>query len=1736
MEQSVTLQNTRCNSLLFFLIICLVVPLQAGDPPVHQRLLYEANLTSGRNNAMGVIINHNGLFTDRGWTAQDGQGQLRIDLKEYLPYEATVEITIANLDPYTQMAGFKDRIAWTPFSLWSRPEFGYASLWKTAASFFYFLTEKNIKYNDQGKSNWKVISSAYYGYGAYNNLDYGDFTKSEPDAGQAMKYDIAKEYTFKLVCSNGKVWMLINDTVFKEHDFVGQLEGFNHIVIGANEMGVSILGPLFKNLRIYIPESPVSFQNVIQSSGLALDKVSGAGSPAWTDVNGDGTEDVFIPFMKTLPANEASRLYLQNADHVFTEAAVTHGLPDLRNVTQALFCDLNRDSYPDLLLVKDNRLVFYRNNKQAIFSDQTAASSLSLTLGSVVTQIIHFDCDGDADQDLLVVATPRPMLFINNGRGQFSTADNGIASSITSAIDGAAAGDLNLDGATDLVILPNDQAPLLLINNKKGIFKAESKTRGFSETFYRGFPLLVDHDRDGDLDLFILKKQMEIVNYYQNNGAAYFTDQTAALNIDKAPLLLPLDANNDGYGDYWRFVPNSANNSNTPHSHIALNQNGSSFINLFSSGSEANYAPLSSTGGVDYDQDGRMDIFAVSQGAYRTEVNEIYGRSALYRNVTTNQNHYLQIVLTDSTGGPLCTDAAVFVYQTGKIGDKSGLLGYQDAASTADGASAVLHFGLANNSQCDVLVRFATGAIVQKHNVQADRRIVILRPFQQQGPAALIRLSPETATGRANDWAQDSLAVQVLDNLNHAVAGHSVVFSIQTGNGTLNDGSVQKTILTDREGVSRAAWRFGPGSGSEQRVAVTALAANQIPLDGAPVIFKSLVLPAADTTLTLLAGNGQTGVPGVSLADSIVVQASDHFGNPHAGMAIVFSIASGGGIVNNSSRVVIYTNGQGRAAASWTLGPALGADSQSLAVQTFSGQPNPLLVTAGTIFGYPDVAKSMVQVSAPAIADGKTKVTVTVTIVDNQGNPVVGEQATIQSSLEGVIITQPVQRTDGTGMAAGSLCSKKAGSYALQIYLPSRDLYIHAATAAVFNPGPVKFLVVVSGNHQIGNRSTELPAAIVVQATDSLANPIQNAVVNFEAAFNCGQVQPSSIKTDVKGHAQVKWTLGNVLGRQTMLAAVNDRVGAVLDATAMVTNITMQPIKGNGQVTLTGAFFSDSLSVLIQEGGKTPLAGIPVTFSINKGDAIITTSGAVQTNHSGLAGIRLSAGLKTGPVNVVAAAGDTHRVTFNLGVTSTLVDSLLAVTPTAVTAQAAATQTIRVRASDRQKKSIAHVPVFFTTDNPLLNISTLAPVYTNSDGLADLTVTLPNQLGQYRVQAANGYMKGSPILFTIQTVPDNPESMSIYDGEDQSGYAQQWLTKSLKVKVTDAAGMAASGVQVRFTVHSGGGSLLDEGAATTNAAGIASTLWKLGKSGAQIVSASCHTLPGQAVQFHAVLLYNAAPIIRVTRDTTITEMQTLSMTVYAADPEGDLYTLTAQDLPLGAEFISARFSWTPTREQQGNYTIRFMAAPVLGDTTVVESRVHVLNSNRAPVLRPQPDSSNLVLRYYRVYHFSGQASDADHDSLSFKWLMNGRLLSTDEQLDLMANPTIGAVIKLELVVSDGQDSVNHAWQLQISSAVENSNLGLLPKATRLAQNYPNPFNPSTTIYFESGETQEIKLEIVDLSGRLVKTVFYQQIAPGAYHAQWDGRNESGDTVPSGVYFCILTGRAVRQAIKVTMVK
>jgi hypothetical protein len=99
---------------------------------------------------------------------------------------------------------------------------------------------------------------------------------------------------------------------------------------------------------------------------------------------------------------------------------------------------------------------------------------------------------------------------------------------------------------------------------------------------------------------------------------------------------------------------------------------------------------------------------------------------------------------------------------------------------------------------------------------------------------------------------------------------------------------------------------------------------------------------------------------------------------------------------------------------------------------------------------------------------------------------------------------------------------------------------------------------------------------------------------------------------------------------------------------------------------------------------------------------------------------------------------------------------------------------------------------------------------------------------------------------------------------------------------------------------------------------------------------------------------------------------------------------------------------------------------------------------------------------------------------------------------------------------------NEAYAVLVN-VKENSSVNL-PDEFALKQNYPNPSNPTTTIEFTipvSVKSQQVKLAVYNLLGEEIKTLVDKKYNPGFYSVLWDGKNNVGSLVPSGLYVCRL---------------
>ena len=96
---------------------------------------------------------------------------------------------------------------------------------------------------------------------------------------------------------------------------------------------------------------------------------------------------------------------------------------------------------------------------------------------------------------------------------------------------------------------------------------------------------------------------------------------------------------------------------------------------------------------------------------------------------------------------------------------------------------------------------------------------------------------------------------------------------------------------------------------------------------------------------------------------------------------------------------------------------------------------------------------------------------------------------------------------------------------------------------------------------------------------------------------------------------------------------------------------------------------------------------------------------------------------------------------------------------------------------------------------------------------------------------------------------------------------------------------------------------------------------------------------------------------------------------------------------------------------------------------------------------------------------------------------------------------------------------------------------LVPTEYQLAQNFPNPFNPSTTIRYGLPKESKVTVKIYNILGEEIVALEKDELKDAGYHALvWDGRNNSGLHVSSGIYFVLLQAGDFRQSRKMVLIE
>ena len=431
---------------------------------------------------------------------------------------------------------------------------------------------------------------------------------------------------------------------------------------------------------------------------------------------------------------------------------------------------------------------------------------------------------------------------------------------------------------------------------------------------------------------------------------------------------------------------------------------------------------------------------------------------------------------------------------------------------------------------------------------------------------------------------------------------------------------------------------------------------------------------------------------------------------------------------------------------------------------------------------------------------------------------------------------------------------------------------------------------------------------------------------------------------------------------------------------------------------------------------------------------------------------------------------------------------------------------VEVRGKNGSPWAGAQVTFAVTDGSGTLSATT---VTTDADGRASTTLTLGPQAGTNTVEVTVAGLE--PVIFTAIGLAV-AQSLGKPSGDGQEGAAGAALGETFVVEVRDQSGNPLGGAQVTFAVTSGGGTLSVE-TATTDADGRAATTLTLGLTpGATTVRATVAGL--QPVTFTATGRAVPRTLAKLSGD----EQQAAAgaqlaepLVVSVRDQNGAALpgaVVTFAVLGDGGTLLAA----ADTTDAEGLAGTTLTLGEELGTYRVVATVAELEPVTFTATAEATPD-------------FNGDGVTDFSDFFLFAEAFGGR----DPRFDLDGSGSVDFADFFLFAENFGQPA--RAKLL----AMARERIGL-PEGPQLQQNAPNPFNSGTVITWFQLQPGSAHLEVYALTGQRVAVLQEAPRKAGLHRLRWDGRDERGRPLASGVYvYRLVTAEAV-QTRKLTLLR
>ena len=766
------------------------------------------------------------------------------------------------------------------------------------------------------------------------------------------------------------------------------------------------------------------------------------------------------------------------------------------------------------------------------------------------------------------------------------------------------------------------------------------------------------------------------------------------------------------------------------------------------------------------------------------------------------------------------------------------------------------------------------------------------------------------------------------------------------------------------------------------------------------------------------------------------------------------------------------------------------------------------------------------------------------------------------SVLAGVPVTFAITKGGGTLRAIRTTTNKSGRAESTLTLGPDAGTNTVSVSAAgiqqtvTFNAEGVRTphtLLKISGDTQKGVSGTALANPFVVEVRDANGDAFEGVRVTFAVTAGGGTLRTQSTTTNSNGRAESTLTLGPNPGTNTVsVSAARIQQTVTFNAEGVRTPHTLLKISGDTQKGVSGTALANPFVVEVRDANGDAFEGVRVTFAVTAGGGTLRTQ-STTTNSNGRAESTLTLGPNPGTNTVsVSAARIQQTVTFNAEGVRTP-HTLLKIsgdTQKGVSGTALANPFV-VEVRDANGDAFEGVRVTFAVTAGGGTLRTQSTT-TNSNGRAESTLTLGFEAGTNTVLVSvEGISEqvtfnaiGEGIQFDL-SVPTGislihvPLKVTAVDGVEQTIESIADLYDALGGADTVSLIITYDPKTQRWHSYLGPQDK-DKPAnkALTDDLGIIASM-KVPKS--VLLSGDALGTNGRSsITLHPGTNLVGVPLrdSRIARVSDLFALEGIGDNVSVIIVSDDGFKGVAQagddgDIPImggGSFILTAREAATVPIPGTGWYNRlgptaalpMVLRAIEVGDTTPV---LAVSGSIVFPVggaSLPRPLGSGFQVTVKNLSTSKSVATVTEDEGVDYQLTFvnteTGRAAQVGDILEITAqspDPFVG-VQPLRYMVTPTDVKRNHI-PLDELVAYE------IPAETELLLNYPNPFNPETWIPYRLAEDAFVTLTIYDLSGGLVRRIDVGHRIAAVYESRakavhWDGRNQFGERVASGIYF------------------